>query len=99
MKPPKIDLRNIIAVTIAAIVGVLLMVALTGCNATRFISAKPDGSVVSVSNQRLFWATESYSLIITSNTATLKATKANASADAMGAVAEGVARGITTGIK
>jgi hypothetical protein len=75
-------------------ISILLMVAATGCNTTRFTATKPDGTIISVRNTRLLWATEAYSVTINSNGATLGATKASADAAAFAAIAEGVAKGL-----
>lgn len=85
------------AVVLLCTLGFILV--LTGCNTTSFQAVRPDGTYIRVSNQRFFWQTELYALTLSSNTATLKATKANASADALGSVAEGVARGLANSIR
>ena len=65
-----------------------------GCNSTRFDAEKPDGTKLHVRNSRLLWSTEAYSVNISSNGASLNATKASADAAAFAAIAEGVAKGL-----
>lgn len=90
----KMDWFDYLTAAVVLLCTLSFILVLTGCNTTSFQSVRPDGTYIKVSNQRFFWQTELYALTLSSNSASLKATKANASSDAMGAVAEGVARGI-----
>lgn len=70
--------------------------AFCGCNTTSFESVKSDGTRVCVSNSRLFWATENYSVTFGTNTATLTANKSNTDRDAIAAAVEAA---VTAAIK
>lgn len=63
--------------------------ALAGCNTTTFERTSPDGSRVSVTNVRAFWSSESYACTITTNGASLTASKSNVDGAAISAAVEG----------
>lgn len=83
-------LYDAIGLAIALICAGIILALLSGCNVTSF--TRPDG--VRFCNTRILWATDAYEVKLGSNTASMTATKASADAAALGAVAEGVARGI-----
>lgn len=72
---------------------------LTGCNTLKFDATKPDGTHVVVNSHRFVWSTEMYSANINSNSASLTASKSSVDAAAIGAAAEGVAKGLAASMK
>ena len=70
---------------------------LTGCNTIEFQKTSANGDSLTVRNQRMFWSTDSYEATLGTNSATLKASKSSVDSVAIGAVAEGVARGLAAG--
>ena len=80
-------MKKLIVITSAALL-------LTGCCATKFAFKKPDGSMVSITNYRLFWTTDSYNVSLSTNTATMSANKSTVDSDSIAAVASGVVHGM-----
>jgi len=68
-------------------------ILLTGCNTTSFHAEKMDGTKITITNQRLLWASEDYSATLTTNGASLSAKKSNVDKDAVGAIVEGAVTG------
>jgi hypothetical protein len=66
------------------LIPILALVA--GCNSTSFKATKPDGTTVSISNTRFLFATENYSATLTTNGATLSATKSGVDGEAGAAI-------------
>lgn len=71
---------------------VLLCAVLCGCNTITFTETKPDGTKVEIRCLRALWSSESYEAVLEGR-AKLSASKSKSDADALGAVAEGAARG------
>jgi len=63
----------------------LLAIALSGCNTTTFKATKADGTSVEIVNKRFFWATDNYSAVLTTNGASLTASKSNVDSAAIAA--------------
>lgn len=66
--------------------------ALCGCNTITFTETRPDGSKIEARCLRAFWASENYEAELDGK-AKLKASRSKTDAEALGAVAEGFARG------
>ena len=81
-----------------ALPALLALVACCGCNTITFTRISGTNTV-SVSVSRFLWATESYEASLDGNSAKLKAMKSTADSAALGAVAEGAARGAAAGVK
>ncbi|OHD25569.1 MAG: hypothetical protein A2Y38_08000 [Spirochaetes bacterium GWB1_59_5] len=75
----------------------IICAALCGCAHIEGTRTAPDGSVLRVVSTRLFWASQDIQFSVTDSnrlTITLTVKKSNADADALGAVAKGVAEGM-----
>lgn len=70
-----------------------------GCNTVSFQFSKPDGTSVKVWSARAVWNTDSYEATLTTNGASLKATKSGVDAAAIGAATEGAVRGALLSVK
>ena len=57
-----------------------------GCNTTSFKATKPDGTTVQIVNTRILFSTENYSATLTTNGATLSATKSGVDGEASAAI-------------
>lgn len=79
----------------------LLMAAvlITGCCATSYTLKQPGGQEITVKNNRFFWATDSYSVNFSTNGASISVNKSSTDSAAIGAVAEGVAKGLASAVK
>jgi len=75
--PPKT-----LALALGCLCGAFL---LTGCNTTTFKSVKPDGTSIEIINKRVFWSTDQYSAVLTTNGASLTASKSNVDSAAIAA--------------
>ena len=87
-------MKRLIALTLVSIA------AFIGCKATTYQHAFPDGSLIKVSDRRLFMGTQAGITFDISTNGAKHATidvKSDANADAMRAVAEGVATGLVKG--
>lgn len=85
-----------------AFIALLAASLLSGCNTITFEKqevANGATNTVRVSNRRVFWNTDSYEATLSTNSASLKASKSSVDSVAIGAVAEGVARGLAGGAK
>jgi hypothetical protein len=77
---------------------ILLPLLLCGCNSVVF-EKQDGGAIVRVKATRVFWATESYEAKLTKDGGSLKASKSTVDSVALGAVAEGVAKGLAAGVR
>ena len=81
------------------ITSLVAVVVLTGCVGIKYSSQHigPQGTnIVSISANRFFWSTESYSIVLNTNGGgSLQASKATVDSVALGAVAQGVAQGLS----
>lgn len=74
----------------------------TGCVSTVGSRTLPDGSVLQLRSTRWFWASEGIDVSTHDTNGfvfNLRVSKSNASAEALGAVAEGIAKGMVKGAK
>lgn len=74
----------------------------SGCSSTSGVRVLPDGSKLAISNLRLLWASEGIKATtkdLQGFEFSLEVNKSNPDAQALGAVAEGVAKGIATAAK
>jgi len=81
---------------------VLLAFAATGCNTITFTKTEVTATstnTVTVHSARVFWATESYQAELRPDGGSISATKSTVDSVALGAVAEGVARGMASSAK
>lgn len=84
------------------LIGLVVIVTMAGCSSTRGRRTTKDGSVLTVSNHRFFWASEGVDFTVRDTngfSASLSIQKSNPDAQAIGAVAEGVAKGLAAGVK
>lgn len=83
----------------------LLIPLVAGCAYITGTRTAPDGSRLSITSSRLLWSSEGVKSSVTDSNGlsfTLEVQKSNPDAQAIGAVAEGVAKGLaqgTTGLK
>jgi len=75
--PPKT-----VALALGCLCGAFL---LTGCNTTTFKATKADGTSVQITNKRFCWSTENYAATLTTNGASLTASKSNVDSAAIAA--------------
>lgn len=83
---------------ISSLLMVFAVLVFVGCSTSRFTKTAPDGSKISAWNSRLIWSTEGFEAIYNTNGVTVKLQKSNTDAQTAGAVAEGVARGLTKAV-
>ena len=77
-----------------------ILLVITGCSVTTG-ERKPDGTLA-VHNYRLLWASEGINFTTASSngfTATLSVQKSNPDAQSIGAVAEGITKGLAASVK
>ena len=83
--------------------GLLTLSAFTGCVGIQYTATQTQAGVtnsVSIKANRFFWSTESYVCTLSTNgTGTLQASKSTVDSVALGAVAQGVAQGLASGVK
>ena len=64
-----------------------------GCNTTTCKMDRPDGTKISVVNNRFFWSSDSYACTFGTNSASLTANKSNVDASAIAAAVQGAING------
>ncbi len=67
----------------------LPIILLTACNTTNFSATRADGTKVQIVNRRFMWATEAYNATLTTNGASLSASKSTVDSAAIGAAVAG----------
>lgn len=85
---------------IKLLIGLVAIAALTGCSVTKGIRVAKDGSTLAVTNRRLLWNSEGVDFTVKDTNGfavSLSIQKSNPDAQAIGAVAEGVAKGLAKG--
>ncbi len=70
-----------------------IIACLTGCNTTTFKASKSDGTIVEIRNSRVWWSTEAYAVNLTTNGASLTASKSTVDSAAIGAAVTGAVDG------
>jgi predicted small secreted protein len=91
------QLKTLVLLTVTAIAAVLL----SGCNTISGERTAPDGSRLAIRSTRILWSSEGIKSSVQDANGlsfTLQVDKSNPDAQAIGAVSEGVARGLASSV-